>query len=416
MKFLKQGLSIILLCVLLGVPAAAEGIGEEIVAVEMAPTFDKVQVHIELTKAPDGEGQLTFGLYPAGAAKAADTKMVVVQKNDRSFNLEFTVPAYEIGEMFLLRLESGEATLGITEPAWQEVWLQTYVWAEGEKPMYQTAFYLNMEPKWARNVRVQMGALPAPAPYYPINGDVYVSDSVFSALGITITKTANDIFLHSGTGNYSMQFFRDNIFACRGGVGYNLSAPVFCQGGTWYLPLYEVGTYFACSYAQLALDREIVHIVNRSAYAPLPEAQNPVNNVDSESYVNSRDIQSQTDYLIWISKKDYTVNVYLGSSQNWKLVKSFPCTIGAPHTPTIEGEFEYIERLSRWEYPSYYCGPVMRFYRGYALHSTLIRYDGTPYDDRVGMQLSLGCIRLHPEDINWLVEYAPMYTKIVITP
>ncbi len=412
MKFLRQGLSIILFCVLFVVPAAAEGMEEAFVTAEMLPTFDKVHVHIELTNAPDGEGELTFGLYPEGAGEAVDTETVMVKPNDTSFNMEFSVPEYEIGATFLLKLESGEAAMGFIEPAYRELWLQTYIWAEDEKPMYQTGFYLSMEPKWRRNVRVQMGTMPVPAPYYPINGDVYVSDSVFSALGITVTKTASDIFLRSQTGSYSMQFFRDNIFACRGGVGYNLSAPVFCQGENWYLPLSEVGTYFACSYARIDLNREALHTVQRSAYAPLPEE----NNSDSESYVNSRDIESQTDYLIWVSKKDYTVNVYLGSNRNWRMVKSFPCTIGAPNTPTIEGEFEYIEYLNRWPYPDYYCGPVMRFHGGYALHSTLIRYDGTPYDDRVGMQLSLGCIRLHPEDINWLVAYAPMYTKIVITP
>ena len=58
----------------------------------------------------------------------------------------------------------------------------------------------------------------------------------------------------------------------------------------------------------------------------------------------------------------------------------------------------------------------MRFYNGYALHSTLYNYNGTLYDNRVGMKLSHGCIRLHPEDINYLVATVPFKTKIVITP
>ena len=285
--------------------------------------------------------------------------------------------------------------------------MQTYAWTKDGKPVYQITSYLNLEPGWERSIRVRAGVQDAPAPYYPLGDDVYVSDSVFSALGIEVTKTEDYIFLHSETEAYSMQFFRDNIFACRGGVGYNLEFPVFCTGDTWYLPLADIGKYFGCSYKTETLDREILHTVKRSAYARLSE---------NEVYVNHRDIESRTDYLIWVSKKDFTVNVYLGSNRSWQIVQSFPCTIGTPETPTIEGEFEYIERLSRWTYPDYYCGPVMRFHRGYALHSTLIGYDGTPYDDRVGMQLSLGCIRLHPADIDWLISHAPMYTKIIVTP
>ena len=58
----------------------------------------------------------------------------------------------------------------------------------------------------------------------------------------------------------------------------------------------------------------------------------------------------------------------------------------------------------------------MRFRGGYAIHSTLIKYDGTPYDNRVGMKISHGCIRLRPEDINWLASITPLGTRIYITP
>ena len=56
----------------------------------------------------------------------------------------------------------------------------------------------------------------------------------------------------------------------------------------------------------------------------------------------------------------------------------------------------------------------MRFNGGYAIHSTLLRYDGTPYDDRVGVKISHGCIRLRKDDINWMVSYIPLNTRIYI--
>lgn len=133
------------------------------------------------------------------------------------------------------------------------------------------------------------------------------------------------------------------------------------------------------------------------------------------SLVNKRGIDSQTDYLIWVSKSEFKLRVYLGSKGNWRVIKEIPVAIGKDSTPTCTGEFRYYSRESRWSYSSYYVGPIMRFNGGYAIHSTLQRYDGTPYDNRVGMKLSHGCVRVQPENMNWLISYVPLYTKIYIT-
>ena len=136
---------------------------------------------------------------------------------------------------------------------------------------------------------------------------------------------------------------------------------------------------------------------------------------EAELLINQRNISSRTDHLIWVSKKDFTVSVFQGSQNNWNLIQQFPCTIGKPSTPTITGQFEYYSKETRWSYAKYYVAPIMRFKGGYALHSTLIKYDGTDYDARVGEKLSLGCVRLRPADINWLAESIPLYTKVYIT-
>lgn len=131
--------------------------------------------------------------------------------------------------------------------------------------------------------------------------------------------------------------------------------------------------------------------------------------------VNSRGISSETDYLIWVSKSEYKLRVYTGKKGSWKFEKEFTVGIGAPGTPTCEGQYRYYSKESRWTYNNYYVGPIMRFNGGYAIHSTLQRYNGTPYDDRVGMKLSHGCVRVQKENMNWLVSYVPLYTKIYIT-
>lgn len=134
------------------------------------------------------------------------------------------------------------------------------------------------------------------------------------------------------------------------------------------------------------------------------------------NFVNSSGVSSRTNYLIWISKKDFKVTVFIGSAGNWQYVKSFDCSIGAPGSPTITGQFEYYQYQSRWLYDTYYVGPVMRFAKGgYAIHSTLLRYNGTNADGRLRMRISHGCVRVAPANINWLVDYMPINTRVYIT-
>ena len=136
--------------------------------------------------------------------------------------------------------------------------------------------------------------------------------------------------------------------------------------------------------------------------------------VQKETYINSLGLSSKTDYLIWVNLERTRVNVFLRENNAWKLCTSFLCTIGANETPTIMGEFECQYREKWWKYDGYYVGPVLRFYNGYAFHSTLLRYDGGFYDGRLGKTLSHGCVRLAHEDIGWMISYIPMKTKVYI--
>ena len=136
---------------------------------------------------------------------------------------------------------------------------------------------------------------------------------------------------------------------------------------------------------------------------------------EKEEHVNSNQIWSDTDYLIWVSKANFTVNVFLRNNGRWELIKEFPCSIGAPNTPTVTGQFKYHQYQTRWQYNGYYVGPIMRFYNGYAIHSTLINNNGTDRDGRVGEMISHGCVRVRPESINWLVGYIPLGTKVYVT-
>lgn len=136
---------------------------------------------------------------------------------------------------------------------------------------------------------------------------------------------------------------------------------------------------------------------------------------EKDAVINELNVSSKTDYLIWIDKSDFAVTVFKGSKNNWTAINSYPCSIGAPSSPTITGQFEYYSKENRWSYKKYYCGPIMRFYRGYAIHSTLLRYDGTDYDGRLGQKISHGCVRMRLADIQYMWDTIPLSTTVYVT-
>lgn len=135
-----------------------------------------------------------------------------------------------------------------------------------------------------------------------------------------------------------------------------------------------------------------------------------------EIFINNSGKSSQTDYLIWVSKKAFRVHVFSGHQGDWKLLKSLKCSIGAPGTPTCEGTYRFYERVNKWDYGSYYVGPVMRFNGGYALHSTIVNKNGTLRDGRLEKMISHGCVRIAPDEMNWLYNTIPLYTTVYVTP
>ncbi len=134
-----------------------------------------------------------------------------------------------------------------------------------------------------------------------------------------------------------------------------------------------------------------------------------------EKFVNDKDIKSETDYLIWVSKANFKVNIFESEAGKWEYVKDIPCSIGAAGTPTIIGEFVYHQQQAKWQYDGYFVGPIMRFYKGYAIHTTLINNNGTDRDARVGKMISHGCVRIRPTDMDWLVNFIPLNTKVFVT-
>ncbi|MBE7010441.1 MAG: L,D-transpeptidase [Ruminococcaceae bacterium] len=137
-------------------------------------------------------------------------------------------------------------------------------------------------------------------------------------------------------------------------------------------------------------------------------------NRQKDQFVNAKGYKSKTDYLIWVHLETQTVNVYLRKGGLWHIEKVMPCASGKNVTPTINGVFAYDYLVKRWPYEHYYVGPVMVFHGNYAIHSVLMRYDGTVYDGTVGRPASNGCVRVLQPDMQWLVDYVPVGTTVVV--
>ena len=167
-------------------------------------------------------------------------------------------------------------------------------------------------------------------------------------------------------------------------------------------------------------DQEVLSSVT-SAYAgnyTLAWAQNHDYTPEVKTrWVNLKGYASKSKYLIWVNLTYQRVNIFEGSQGNWKLIRSCLCGSGKPSTPTIRGVFATTYKQNAWSYGSYYCGPVVRFYGGYAFHSRLEYWpmgSGRYYDARIGFPISHGCLRMYDDDIWFIYNNIPNGTTVVV--
>ncbi len=403
MKYIKHFLifTLFVLCIVLSQNAFAQETGT------LNITFSKSTIPT-IT-----EGDCVMNIYSADSTVLFDTKTVAIKRGYDEFKVSFTVPFFENGDKFKFTL-SGNATGaeygGVT--ACEHI-VQAYnVFDENQVAYTYADFWMTLSHDWNKEAVIKIPGVNQTRFYHHfIDDEVYVSTDLLTALGINVTTYFDsekpNFVLTNDDSSYRAQFYINDIYATFNWMGENLEKPIFTIDSMPYVPLTRIAEFFKCNY-RLEEDSQYAKIINLTFTEYSARFRNA-------SYVNSIDINSKTDYLVWVDKSEYTVNVYLGSNKNWRLIESFPCAIGAPGTPTIEGSFEYFQRQDRWQYDGYYCGPIMRFKGGYALHSVLIRNNGKLYDGRVGVKISHGCVRMLPDDINWMVSYIPMYTRILVT-
>lgn len=137
---------------------------------------------------------------------------------------------------------------------------------------------------------------------------------------------------------------------------------------------------------------------------------------DMTRFVNENNIKSPTMNLITTDLKNKLTYIFeKGSNGLWILLYKWDCTIGKPSTPTIKGTFYVSGRKPYFGSDTYSVKYATRIRGSYYYHSILFNSEGTEIiDDRLGMALSHGCIRLAVENAQWIYDNVLDTTTIII--
>lgn len=156
-------------------------------------------------------------------------------------------------------------------------------------------------------------------------------------------------------------------------------------------------------------------LVKHNIYISTKFLRKDLNKNNITSYVNSKNLNSITKYLVVVDTKNFKTIIFTGSKNKWKLINNYSCTIGKPATPTPKGSFTVgIKGLSFGENHGYKCRYYTQIKGNYLFHSIIYNLNGSVRDGRLGMALSDGCVRLSLNNAKWIWANIPKGTRIYI--
>ena len=136
---------------------------------------------------------------------------------------------------------------------------------------------------------------------------------------------------------------------------------------------------------------------------------------DLVNYLNNNNITSKTKYLLYTKLNNRHTYVYEKINDKWDLKFKWLCTIGKQVTKTIVGVYEVGTKYPVYKSETYSVKYVIQIFDDYYYHSILYNpNEVTIKDDRLGLELSLGCIRLATDNAKWIYFNIPSTTKIII--
>lgn len=269
-----------------------------------------------------------------------------------------------------------------------------------------------------------------------VSGKITVSsntkpDLLFvSGKGSSVEFSAYEAHVYASctlVGNYqTIECQSDDItLTLNGSVGHcNLNADrITLEGKAWanYVDIYGLD----CS-VKFGADSITDHPYNEAYNSALTTVQTvdnwynfqksaPYSKATMEGFVDKKGYSSETNYLIWISTKTLTVNIFQGSKGNWDLIRTCPCALGKASTPTVKGVFKIYLKTAEWDFGSYKCHYISNFYAGYAFHSRLWSPSYSYLiDDSIDCLVSHGCVRMLDEDCYYIYANMPINTTVVV--
>ena len=123
-------------------------------------------------------------------------------------------------------------------------------------------------------------------------------------------------------------------------------------------------------------------------------------------------ISSSTDYLILVDSSTCKFTVYRGSQYDWIPIRYWDCSPGAVATPTTNGLYTVGSRGYSFG-SGFTCYYWTQMHGDYLIHSGEY-YQGTfvEMDNRMGVRISHGCVRLYLERAKWVYDTIPSGTSV----
>ena len=137
-------------------------------------------------------------------------------------------------------------------------------------------------------------------------------------------------------------------------------------------------------------------------------------NSNMTAFVNENNIKSNTGYLLITSLKNKLTYVYTYKN-NWELEYKWICTVGKSSTPTIKGIFSVGVKYPAIGNDTSSAKYAINIVEDYYYHSIIYDKNGFDIkDDRLGVAISHGCIRLATSSAKWIYENITEGTPIII--
>lgn len=137
----------------------------------------------------------------------------------------------------------------------------------------------------------------------------------------------------------------------------------------------------------------------------------------TQDNINTFNIESKTEYLLYVNLATQKTDIFQGSANNWNLIKSFSCSTGIAGEETPKGVYS-IQTRGDWFFSDEYQqgGKYwVQFMGDYLFHSLPFNEDQSQIvDETLGTPASHGCIRLKVEESKWLYDNIPNDTKLII--